>query len=123
MASSYSRAWLTLFVLSLAVGSWMLFTPTPDSPALFPNADKIVHGLMFGVFAATGLLARISRRYLVPGLAAYAVASELVQRQLLPTRAGDLRDVVADLVGIALAVAAVGWVQARAGAGSNRIRG
>ena len=100
MASSYSRAWLTLFVLSLAVGSWMLFTPTPDSPALFPNADKIVHGL-----------------------AAYAVASELIQRQLLPTRAGDLRDVVADLVGIALAVAAVGWVQARAGAGSNRIRG
>ena len=94
MASSYSRAWLTLFVLSLAVGSWMLFTPTPDS-----------------------------RRYLVPGLAAYAVASELIQRQLLPTRAGDLRDVVADLVGIALAVAAVGWVQARAGAGSNRIRG
>ena len=42
--------------------------------------------------------------HLVPLFAAHAVVSEVVQGALLPMRAGDPFDVLADLTGVALGV-------------------
>ena len=87
-------------VLSLVV----LFAPSGDGAAPFPQSDKVVHATLFL------LLAWSARRCFGAGLpvllavAAYAPLSELVQAGLLPGRSGDARDVVADLAGVAL-----GW--------------
>lgn len=74
----------------------------------FAHADKVVHLALFALLAFT---TRWRFGPVVTGLAAvaaYAVASELVQGALLRERSGDVYDVVADLVGVAL-----GWVAAR----------
>lgn len=48
----------------------------------------------------------MARRWSVGILALHAPVSELIQGELFPQRSGDPRDVVADLTGMALAIAA-----------------
>jgi len=94
--------------LALAVQLVAVYLPgTPDGglelPGL-PGADKLVHALIFAV--PVYLFVRLAGRVgLVAGLfAVHAVVSELVQWRFVPYRDGDVWDVVADLVGIGLAV-------------------
>ena len=50
--------WLFTLLTSLAI-LWLTLVPDPfgdDSPKLFPGADKVVHGLMFGGLALVIML-------------------------------------------------------------------
>ncbi len=82
-----------------------LYLPGSPEPSFdLPGADKVVHVLLFAV--PVWLLGRLTGRvWLVAGVfAAHAVVSELVQHWFIPYRSGDPFDLVADLVGIGLAV-------------------
>lgn len=82
----------------------VLYLPrTPDAVPDVTGMDKIVH---VGIFALPVVLAVLLRatRWVIPLLVLHAPVSELVQGYFLPARGMDVRDVVADLVGIAL-----GW--------------
>lgn len=101
--------WLPLAAcLAVVVHLVCLYLPGSSDGALelpwLPGADKVVHLLLFAV--PVYLLGRWSGRVvLVAGLfAVHAVASELVQWYFVPYRDGDVLDVLADLVGIGLAV-------------------
>jgi VanZ like family. len=79
-------------------------TPGGEQLITITGADKVVHALIFGV--PTYLLASLTRRRWLVGaiFAAHAPISELVQWRFLPYRDGDVWDMTADLVGIAIAL-------------------
>ena len=88
------------------ISLFVLFLPNDDVPSGFPpGTDKVVHGLLFGALAFTGLKSGVRPVRLLPVLAAYAVVSELVQSVPALGRSSDPVDVVADCVGVAL-----GWL-------------
>ena len=97
---------LVLLAVSVAVQLVVLYAPEGAGPGLFPQADKVVHLLVFLVPAALAVVAGFRRRAVVAVFAAQAVLSEVVQALLLPHRSGDVLDVVADLTGVALGVLA-----------------
>lgn len=95
----------------LVVQALVLYTPqSGSSPMPIPHADKAVHAL---VFAAPVLLAGLAKgdawRLVALLCAVHAPVSEVIQHVALPTRSGDVWDVVADLVGVGMACAGVGW--------------
>ncbi len=107
---------LVLLALAVAVQLVVLYAPEGGGPPLFPNADKVVHVVVFLVPVALALLAGFRRSVVVLVFAGQAVLSEVVQGLLLPHRSGDVLDVVADLTGVALGVlvaVAVGRVLGR----------
>ena len=110
--------WLYAFVASVLVQSAILYSPrSPGVPAGFPW-DKVVHLGIFAVVAAIGLRAGVPTGWLVAGLVAQAFASEFIQGWLLPHRSGDVRDVAADLAGVAVGlVLGVWWQRDAAAAG------
>ena len=95
---------LVLLALSVAVQLVVLYAPEGAGPGLFPQADKVVHLLLFLVPAALAVVAGFRRRAVGAVFAAQAVLSEVVQAALLPHRSGDVLDAVADLTGVALGV-------------------
>lgn len=98
-----------LAVLSLLVNAVLILMPQPPSVPLFPYEDKVVHLVLFGAPAVFGLLAGWRARVLLPGLFAYAVATEVIQGTLeSATRSGSVGDLIADAVGIGS-----GWIVAR----------
>ena len=89
----------------LLASLYVLFRPDPAGGGVrVPGADKVVHLLLFGALAATARLRFGGARSVLAAVVAYAVVSELVQALLLSRRSGDLLDLVADLLGVAL-----GW--------------
>jgi VanZ family protein len=87
---------------------YALFWPDPaGSGSGPPGSDKAVHVLLFGALAATARWRFGSPAWVLPAVVTYAVVSEVVQALWLSARAGDLRDLVADLLGIA-----AGWLLA-----------
>jgi hypothetical protein len=107
---------LVLLAVAVAVQLVVLYAPEGGGPPLFPNADKVVHLVVFLVPVALALLAGFRRSVVVLVFAGQAVLSEVVQALLLPHRSGDVLDVVADLTGVALGVlvaVAVGRVLGR----------
>ncbi|MFA4840880.1 MAG: VanZ family protein [Agrococcus sp.] len=99
------RAWSALFALAVLVQLLALYWPNPPQGGGTPGLDKVVHAGVFFAPALLGLLAGLRPVVLAPLLIAHAVASELVQHFLLPGRAGDPWDAVADIVGVALGLA------------------
>ncbi|MFL6176875.1 MAG: VanZ family protein [Ornithinibacter sp.] len=97
---------LGLLALAVAVQIVVLYSPEGGGAALFPQADKVVHLLVFLVPVALALVAGFRRRVVVAVFGAQAVVSEVVQATLLPHRSGDVLDAVADLTGVALGVLA-----------------
>ena len=93
---------VVLLVLSVAVQLVVLYSPEGGGPALFPNADKVVHLLVFLVPVALAVVAGFRRWVVAAVFAVQAVLSEVVQGTLLPHRSGDVLDAVADLTGVAL---------------------
>ncbi len=93
-----------LLVLAVAVQLVVLYAPSTGGPALFPQADKVVHLLVFLVPVALALVAGLRRWVVVAVFATQAVLSEVVQAVFLPHRSGDPLDAVADLTGVALGV-------------------
>jgi hypothetical protein len=86
----------------------VLFGPVGQGDGPFPGADKVVHLVLFALLAATARWCLGGTRTVLLLVVAYAAGSEVVQGVLLEARSGDARDVVADLVGVAL-----GWPLAR----------
>jgi aminopeptidase YwaD len=86
----------------------------PDAPIRV--ADKLVHVGLFAVFGALWLRATPGRRgaVFVWGLA-FAVAIEVLQETLPVGRSGDVFDVLADALGLALTVGFAAWQSRRAG--------
>lgn len=88
---------------ALLLSAVSLFSPSDAGVGgVFPGSDKVGHIALFALVAATGWLAGVPLRWLLPGVLAYAVGSEVVQGAFLPHRAGDPADVVADTVGVLL---------------------
>lgn len=105
--------WTLAFLLALAVQVDALYTPQVDTPSPFPQADKVVHAALFGVPMVLGALAGIPSMPLAVVLLGHAVVSEVVQATLLPHRDGDVRDALADAVGILLALAVLAVLRRR----------
>lgn len=79
---------------------------TPADDLADPGVDdKVAHAVTFAVMALAGRVAGWGPRTLLAGLAAYAVATEVLQHVLPIGRHGDVLDVVADLVGVLLGLA------------------
>ena len=87
---------------AVAVSLYVLFVPTTAGAAV-PYADKVVHLLLFALLAGTARWRFGPSAVVVAAVVAYAALSEVVQAVALPTRSGDLADLVADLAGVALA--------------------
>lgn len=100
----------TLLGLAVLVQVVVLYAPSGGGATLFPQADKVVHVLVFLVPVTVALLAGLRPALVVGAFAAQAVVSEVVQGTMLPTRSGDPVDVLADLVGIGLGVVVWGLV-------------
>jgi VanZ family protein len=86
----------TVVVLSLAPAA-----PLPEG--IIENADKLAHGLVYGILMSwfAIIAARDSWIRLALGLFALGIALECCQA-LLPYRTGSLADVFANTCGIAL---------------------
>jgi hypothetical protein len=114
-----------LFAVAVAVNLVLLFWPrAPGNPGDF-QLDKVVHLLSFAFVTWSGARAGLAIRWLVAGLTAHAVTSELIQHALLPGRSGDAADVLADLTGVAgvvLALGAASWRDGRDGRDGRRSR-
>jgi VanZ family protein len=108
-----------LVALVLLVG-WLALVPQPPR-ALSTGWDKLNHAIAFAAlgavacvgFASHGLAERSAAGPAVMGaLLAYGVLIEWVQTHI-PGRQGDARDVLADVVGLALGTAIVWLVRAQ----------
>ena len=95
------------FALAVAAQVWVLYLYVPggSDPVSFPQADKVVHTVVFAVPALLGVLARLRPWLVGLVLVVHAPVSELVQHLWVPGRAGDPWDVVADLVGVLVGLA------------------
>ncbi|OJX98273.1 MAG: hypothetical protein BGO96_03525 [Micrococcales bacterium 73-15] len=104
--TSRDRSWQLAAVVALAVNLYALYAPRVDGPSV-PGVrlDWVGHALTFAVLTFTALMARVPPRLVLGLVAANAVVSEAVQHWFLPRRTGDVTDVAADLVGLAL-----GWL-------------
>jgi hypothetical protein len=108
--------------LAVAVQIWGLYLPNPPAGTdWFPGADKVQHGVVFGLPVALVMLADTLRqrsrrrppraRVLVIAtwvFAAHAVVSELIQAAFYTDRRGDPLDLLADWSGIAIAAMLTG---------------
>lgn len=105
---------VALWALLLGAHLVALYWPRVELAGMPPDSDKLGHALLFGLPVLAALLT-MPRRWAgvaVGALAAHAPVSEWVQAAVLPSRSGDPRDVVTDLVGV-LVGALIGWAWAR----------
>ncbi|HVE74987.1 MAG TPA: VanZ family protein [Mycobacteriales bacterium] len=109
MLASVQR-WSGPALVLLGVLSLYLFTtPQPSADPGFPGADKLVHAGLFAGLAFSARFRFAAHPVALLTVLAYAVASELIQAVALPTRAGDVNDLIADVAGLL-----GGWLVARA---------
>lgn len=94
--------WQALFVLCVLGHLVVLYLPGSAASAVDvpPGTDKLVHVVVFGTVAWSGLRAGLPAVPLLGVLLVHAPLSELVQAPLVTGRSGDVRDVVADVVGV-----------------------
>ena len=102
----------TVFALLLGISLAMFLTPGEDVPQS-PD-DKLVHLLIFVALAVAGRWAGVPWVALGVGLAAYAGVTEILQEVLPIDRDGDVRDLLADLTGVALGLF-LSWIAVRIG--------
>lgn len=104
--AAFAVAWLAITALALM--------PAPSVP-VSTLWDKADHLLAFAVLTLLGRAAfPITARRLALGLLAYGAAIELAQ-SALPTRSGSLLDLLADALGIGLALGVLALWQGRRG--------
>lgn len=99
-----SAWWWAAFAGAVLVQLVVLYAPSGPGAGPFPHSDKVVHVTVFLVPVFVALAAGMTRWLVVAVFGAHAVVSEVVQAWVLPTRSGDVWDVVADLVGVSLGV-------------------
>jgi VanZ family protein len=94
------------FAVAVLVSMAVLFAPAGEVPSAPPGVDKLVHVLVFLALASTGRWAGVRAAVLAVLLVAYAAVSELVQVFSPLGRSGTPADWLADLLGVALGLAA-----------------
>ncbi|WP_114907038.1 hypothetical protein [Ornithinimicrobium murale] len=105
MGQRQALGWLLLLGL-LAGQVWCLYVLVPGAgEPYFSGQDKVAHAVLFGLPCCLALLLRA--RLVVLGILVHALVSEPLQGLLTSTRTPDVWDTVADLAGIAVAVAVV----------------
>jgi VanZ family protein len=112
------RVGTVAFAAVLALSLVVLFSPGSDVPSGLPVSDKVVHFSLFLALAVTGRGAAVPAVPLAVALIAYAGVSEVLQTVLPIDRDGDLRDGLADTLGV-LAGLGVVTLAARAGRGRH----
>jgi VanZ family protein len=90
----------------------ILFAPHQAVPNAPEGVDKVVHVTLFLALCASGLVAGVRARWLVPVLVTYALASEVIQASPVLGRTASGWDALADVAGIAVGLALV-WAGAR----------
>lgn len=114
-------AWMLTIVTVCAI-LWLTLAQKPlgEHPLpLFPGADKVAHGLMFGFLTLVILLDSVRRREwvkadwwillaAVSGSALAGIGIEYLQRAMNIGRSFDPMDMVADCVGSL--IAGLGWL-------------
>ncbi|MDO5504557.1 MAG: hypothetical protein Q4G67_15440, partial [Actinomycetia bacterium] len=93
---------LVLFAGALALQAYALYSSSPGAGLAIPHGDKLVHAAIFAAPALLGTLAGLRRWWLVLLLGLHAPLSEWIQHVFLPTRSGEVLDIVADWVGIGI---------------------
>lgn len=106
------RAWLSVALLiAVVLHLYGLYRPgEPGASDWFPQSDKVLHFLGFGVPATLAVLV-FRHWWPIVVFAGHAVVSEIAQASWLPGRDGDPVDVLADLTGLLPAVAAWWWLR------------
>lgn len=109
-ASLPVRLGIVVLALILNIGFYLPRVPGAESIGV-SGVDKVVHVLVFAltVWAAGRLLAPVQRfpvGWVVLVALVHAVLIEVVQLAVLPQRSGSVADLIADVIGIALGVAA-----------------
>jgi len=95
-----------LFACCIIFTLVMAFIPITDIPSAFSLWDKAQHALAFTVLTIAGSLAypKLTKVVYI-GLVLYGAAIELIQSTLTTTRFGEVSDLLADGVGIAIGFA------------------
>lgn len=99
-APTFRRAARALFAGAVLVQLAVLYWPRQVGGGDQGHLDKVVHLLVFAAVAWTGRRAGLPAAPLAAVLVLHAVVSEVLQALVLPDRAGDAADVVADLAGV-----------------------
>jgi uncharacterized membrane protein HdeD (DUF308 family) len=106
---SAAPTWLVtaVAVIAVVVQLLVLYWPVVTVEGPVSWTDKVVHLLVFAVptYAVGRALGSVRTAVLV--FAVHAPVSELVQHFALPGRSGDPWDAAVDLVGVAIAAAAL----------------
>ena len=103
-------AFVAVVLLSLVV----LFAPDAPSEHAIPNVDKVVHATLFLLLAATTWWRFDGRLAALASVVGYGGLSEVIQSVALPSRDGDVRDVLADAPGALLGWVVVRWISGQA---------
>lgn len=98
--------WRAAFAAAVVVQFVVLYAPRAPSVASGLPIDKVVHFAVFFAVAALGVRVGVPLRWLTGLLVLQAIGSEVLQGVVLPGRSADPWDVVADVAGIAVGVAA-----------------
>ena len=97
-----NRLWLVAFGVALAVQLIAVYSPQGPGGPQITGLDKVVHVLIFAGPVLAALMAGLSAPWVIGILAVHAPVSELIQHFALPHRTGDVFDMMADLVGVAV---------------------
>lgn len=103
-APGWRRLWRWLFVALMAIVSGLAFMPAQAQPETLPQLDKLQHVAAFAALAALAMLSSTGRRpctRVALPLLGYGLFIECVQAWL-PSRHGDILDLLADAAGIGL---------------------
>lgn len=113
MTSFIKKFWPTLCVVAVIVYATLSNDPMPDvEMPLIPHLDKLIHAIMFGglcgawyfdLYRAGNPLSTRTKLTVAVICVAAGGLDELMQLYLTSDRAGDILDLVADTVGIAVA--------------------
>lgn len=92
-----------LFGFSLFLSTYLALMPTTEMPNLFNFWDKFQHGLGFFVLTLIAGLAYPNRTKIIYiALILYGAFIEIAQHTFTTTRLGEVSDLLADMIGVAL---------------------
>ena len=104
------NVWRVALLVALAVQLIVLYAPVAPAGPPITGLDKLVHISIFALPTLVALMTGIRAPWVLGILAVHAPVSELIQHFALPSRSGDVFDVMADCGGIALgALAYLVW--------------
>ena len=102
---------LAAYAAAAAILLWLCLAPTDDLPGV-SLWDKAEHSIAWAVLTGTGLVLSHHRPRAIAAFAfGLGILVELLQATMGFGRQGDWRDLVADSIGIAAALAVWGLIQ------------